>query len=539
MAKKTTASAPSKKASKQAKPAESKPSKSKKAVTPKKAASKRAKSAKDEDDEKPEKKPKAKSETKASAKVATKSKSKAKSKAKDDAPSKSKTKGKAKDKPKSKEKAKAKQIVAAKAEEPTSPLVASAAKAKAKPKKSKKDDGPAKRAKAMKTGDEAKPKQVAKAGKPEQKNKSAARSALTEKPAKAKPAQPKREAAKRVVKSTDGQVKPASKKAATQSASSPTDAARPADPKKASRTIAETRLREPGRRGQIASEKARFELGEHSRVLQEELGTLPPGYGLTIVRGWIRDPRHVVMVWDVNDPQMVARAEAAGWQTLAIRVLNEGGGVIADVPVGSRAGTYHLEIPPGYTIKLALGLRRPDGFFETLALSGPVRVPPEQPAPEGGEFVTLALPEHLDRRLLVTSEPPPRPGHRPPSRLSPARRLAGRVDLARQVVQEGEWSMLFGDVLDRLDERLRRAASEAPISWLELTKRGPEAMIAHQEGADDAGIGPESAGGPSSLEMLRAKGPSSEEIAKRGAPSSDSLVRKNAPSSPGGHPFGK
>lgn len=523
MAKKTTASAPDKKASKQAKPAESRPSKSKKTVTPKKTASKRAKSVKDEDDENPKKKPKSKSKTKASAKVAPKSKSKRE----------------AKDKPKSKEKAKAKKIVSAKADEPTSPLVASVAKAKAKPKKSKRDDGPAKRAKAEKTGDEAKPKKAAKAGEPGRKSESAAGLAVNEKPAKAERAQPKQEAAKRVVKSTDGQVKPASKKAATQSASSPTDAARPADPKKASRTIAETRLREPGRRGQIASEKARFELGEHSRVLQEELGTLPPGYGLTIVRGWIRDPRHVVMVWDVNDPQMVARAEAAGWQTLAIRVLNEGGGVIADVPVGSRAGTYHLEIPPGYTIKLALGLRRPDGFFETLALSGPVRVPPEQPAPEGGEFVTLALPEHLDRRLLVTSEPPPRPGHRPPSRLSPARRLAGRVDLARQVVQEGEWSMLFGDVLDRLDERLRRAASEAPISWLELTKRGPEAMIAHQEDADDAGMRPESAGGPSSLEILRVKGPSSEEIAKRGAPSSDSLVRKNAPSSPGGHPFGK
>lgn len=280
-------------------------------------------------------------------------------------------------------------------------------------------------------------------------------------------------------------------------------------------------LEEQGRRGQLASERARFDLGEHRVVLHEELGELPPGYDLTIVRGWIRDPRHVVLVWDVNDPDMVTKAETVGWQALAIRVLDSGNAIIADVSVGKRSGTFHVALDrSGVTLRLALGIHHSDGFFETLALSGPVRVPPEAPAPDEGAYHALRLPEALDRRVLVRSEPPPRPGHRPPSRFAPQRRLAARIELAAAGVEYEGVTEEARRALTALEQGAGTPQHDDVVeeSWSDL--EGREAAAAEAEPGEDRGE--------------RQDAPSSAGRWRPGGPSSDELI-----SSPGRHRYGR
>lgn len=187
------------------------------------------------------------------------------------------------------------------------------------------------------------------------------------------------------------------------------------------------------RRGQLASERARYQLRGEEQVLEEGLGTLPPGYGLTFVRGWVRDPRHVVATWDINEEEALRQAEAVGWDRLCVRALDSRNRVLIQILVGRRAGTHHLEAPAGQTVRLAVGLERPDGFFLTLARSGPIRMPPEEPAePAAAEMIRV--PFRLDRRVLLRGEMPARPGHRTPGRMSAAWRLFQRILVALRVL---------------------------------------------------------------------------------------------------------
>jgi hypothetical protein len=288
--------------------------------------------------------------------------------------------------------------------------------------------------------------------------------------------------------------------------------------------------RQTGRRrhGQLEAERSRFDLaGDHERVLAEKLGTLPPGYGLTIVRAWIRDPRNIVVVWDVNDPEMVARAGEAGWDRLVIRVLLPAGDVLAELPVGRRSGTYHHPLDrSGATLRLALGIRRPDGFFEALAVSGPVRVPPESPVSSDNGYVTMAIPLDLDRSVLTRSEPPPRQGHRTTSRHAPATRLAGRIELASRGVR-------FEGITPAARSALERPPLAAPDEdsalFSDLEDGRGAAPDARAERQAEAGEERSDEGGrPATDEDLSSGG-----LARRGAPSSHSL------GSPGGHRFGR
>ena len=299
---------------------------------------------------------------------------------------------------------------------------------------------------------------------------------------------------------------------------------------KASRaeTPADRALRAPGRRGQVAAAKARFEMGEHDPVLREQLGELPPGYSLSIVRAWIRDPRNIAIVWDINDPEMVALAESAGWDAIGVRVIDEGGGIVSDLRVSKRSGIYHLALPgPGLSLRMALGLHREDGFFETLALSGPVRTPPEAPAGDEGEYHTIRLEDDLDRRLLAENEPPPRPGHRAPSALSPGARVRARLELAyRSAVGSTEEPTLA----PRIEQALEggEASAEERVSH---SDPGPGPGPGDAAAGERPELRGEAAKGGAKGDALRAGespggGVSSAELA--GAPSSHSR-----PTSPG------
>jgi len=194
------------------------------------------------------------------------------------------------------------------------------------------------------------------------------------------------------------------------------------------------------RRGQIASERARYQLGRERKVLAEGLGEPPPGYGLTLVAAWIRDPRHLVACWDVNDEDALAEAAREGWERLELRVFAEDGRELARATPGKRAGTWHLELPEsGVTVRVHLGFHRRDGFYHAIARSRPVRMPPEHVA-AGGRAGFVRVPPGFPRRLLAAIDGPPLPGHHPggQGRLSAARRLAERLRLAVRLLPPEE-----------------------------------------------------------------------------------------------------
>lgn len=218
----------------------------------------------------------------------------------------------------------------------------------------------------------------------------------------------------------------------------------------------------PLRRGQIASERARYEARTGNALdgrLADEPAAEPDAgpdephvNGLTYVRGWVRDPRHIVAAWDINDAEALRQGDQVGWDRACLRALDPRNRPLVHVLVGRRFGTHHLEVPAGRTLRLAVGIERPDGYFITLARSAPVRMPPGRPLP-GGALEMLRIPHDLDLRLALRGERPARPGHHAAVRLSPAWRLLRRLHVAAEALPSSD-----------VPDDLRRTLSEAPGS---------------------------------------------------------------------------
>jgi hypothetical protein len=185
--------------------------------------------------------------------------------------------------------------------------------------------------------------------------------------------------------------------------------------------------------GQVAAERARFELGPVARVLEDELGTPPPGYGLTIVRGFVRDPHHVVATWDVNDRGALVLADERSWSSLELRIMTEDGETVKSVLVGSRSGVWHESVPrSGLTLVLAIGFVR-GASFEEIARSAPVRLPPADPQPDAPSPRRVSIPPDEDLRRMMRGETPVSAGHTPlRAALHAADRLLGRLDYIRR-----------------------------------------------------------------------------------------------------------
>jgi hypothetical protein len=222
-------------------------------------------------------------------------------------------------------------------------------------------------------------------------------------------------------------------------------------------------------------------------VIGEGLGALPPGYDLTFVRGLIRDPNHLVAVWDINDEVAVAAAESIGWDRVGLRVLDESGRVLVQELVGGRGGTYHIRVGrPGRTVRVAVGLDRPDGFFLTLSRSAPIRMPADAPAGTFEPYQEIRVPARLDRRYMLRAEPPARPGQRGPRRTAPAARLHERLLLALRV--------LPGDFWISKDHELWRAFALSAAAREQASEEWPEAFL-EAGAASDAGLGGGAPGG--------------------------------------------
>ncbi len=194
-----------------------------------------------------------------------------------------------------------------------------------------------------------------------------------------------------------------------------------------------------GRRGQIQAAKARFDLGPQQRILSEALGELPPGYGLTHCSAWVRDPRHVIAVWDINSTDQTERGDELGWERVAVRLLDGGGNVLRQIPVARRSGIWHIAVPnAGASVRIAVGFALGDGRFETVARSHYVQLPLAEAGPDAAEE-TARLPAQLDRRTLLRAEPPPRPGFGTGGQESPGWRLHQRIRISRRSTSPESW----------------------------------------------------------------------------------------------------
>ena len=290
----------------------------------------------------------------------------------------------------------------------------------------------------------------------------------------------------------------------------------------------------PKRRGQLVSEQARFDLGAQEAVFEKALGTPPPGYHLTIVRGWIRSPGRIVAAWDVNDDEALDQVERAGWDAFCLRVLDQDENALRHVVLGQRSGTWHIELEPrALTVRLVIGIQREDGFFQTLARSGAVRLPPAEPQAEAApEFLSLDL--QLDRRDLLSGELPPIPGHQ--AEEGPAgERLRQRVRIA---VTHGPESLVERPAPDvaAAREAVERTAQQLDPSKDEDAQAGPPSA----SGAQPDGFTPHlPAPGrkPSPLETSLAEEhedshPTSPRRWQGGAPSSHEVWGPTSPSRP-------
>ena len=182
----------------------------------------------------------------------------------------------------------------------------------------------------------------------------------------------------------------------------------------------------PRRRGQIASEASRFELRGESRLPRRDRGLPPPSSRLTFVRGWLRDPHHIVASWNIDDEAVLRELDVVGWGRLELRALDPADAPVARTAPGRRSGTHHLEVPPGTTLRLELGLHLAQGAFWSIAVSPPVRVPPDTFTPAArGDF--MRIPPRLDLRALLAGDDPTGPGHAVRTETSAAWRLYQRL----------------------------------------------------------------------------------------------------------------
>ncbi len=202
--------------------------------------------------------------------------------------------------------------------------------------------------------------------------------------------------------------------------------------------IAKTTGPRSPRNGQLDASKARFDLGAHERVIGEALGTPPPGYGLTLVRGFVRDPRTLLAVWDINDEEAVAAIEDSGLDRLELRVLGEGGAVLRRVRPAKRGGAYQVDLAvPGCTVWLEIGLRRDGEVYECIARSSPLRMPPEEQAVDEATE-SVAMREDFDRSVLSKEEISTREAQVEGGHLSPAARLRRRLAAAEAAMRSSK-----------------------------------------------------------------------------------------------------
>ena len=199
------------------------------------------------------------------------------------------------------------------------------------------------------------------------------------------------------------------------------------------------------RRGQLESERARFAARADGGRLAEGLEPPPPSRAAT-VRAFVRDPRHVVLVWSLP-----AGGPAAPPARPTLRLLDEAGAALHEGAADEPNGTRHVDVPPDRAMRAEVGAWSAEGSFAVWARSGWLRTPPELAGRRGD--VARAVPPNVDLRALLAAEPPAGAGFRPSPPDDPAERLRARLAAAA----------VHGDPADDATRAAARAAAAPPV----------------------------------------------------------------------------
>lgn len=135
----------------------------------------------------------------------------------------------------------------------------------------------------------------------------------------------------------------------------------------------------------------KVELKEPDSVWAGEEGPeLPTGYGVTVLRALPRDPYWAYLYWEISqETRDRIRQEAGEWffdiAEPLIRVLNEKGEIVKDVPVLLDANSWYINLSPNGAFHFELGLKDRNGDFRVIVRSNRVTLPPMEPSPVTSE----------------------------------------------------------------------------------------------------------------------------------------------------------
>ncbi|MEN6527933.1 MAG: hypothetical protein ABFD65_15730, partial [Candidatus Polarisedimenticolia bacterium] len=199
------------------------------------------------------------------------------------------------------------------------------------------------------------------------------------------------------------------------------------------------------RRGQLESERARFAARADGGRLAEGLEP-PPPTRVAAVRAFVRDPRHVVLVWSLP-----GGGPAAAPTRPTLRLLDDTGAALHEGAADEPNGTRHVDVPPDRAMRAEVGAWSAEGSFAVWERSGWLRTPPELAGRRGD--VARAVPPNVDLRALLAAEPPAGAGFRPSPPDDPAERLRARLAAAA----------VHGDPADDATRAAARAAAAPPV----------------------------------------------------------------------------
>lgn len=122
----------------------------------------------------------------------------------------------------------------------------------------------------------------------------------------------------------------------------------------------------------------------------EEGPDLPIGYGATVLRALPRDPYWAYLYWEISqNTRDRIRRDAGEWifdiTEPLIRVLNERGDIVKEVPVLLDASSWYVNLTPNGAFHFELGLKDKTGIFLVIVRSNRVTLPPMEPSAETAE----------------------------------------------------------------------------------------------------------------------------------------------------------
>ncbi len=150
--------------------------------------------------------------------------------------------------------------------------------------------------------------------------------------------------------------------------------------------VKETQVLKPAATSTTTPPVPKVELREPESVwVGEEGPDLPSEYGVTVLRALPRDPFWAYLYWEISrETRDAICAEEGEWYfdmaESLIRVLNDRGELVKEIPVLLDANCWYLNLAPNGSYHFELGLKNQQGVFRTIARSNRLTLPPMEPS---------------------------------------------------------------------------------------------------------------------------------------------------------------